>query len=677
MKKNLLKKQSRQAFTLIELSFVIIVISVIIAGMVSIMSSKIANEKARASNDNFNVVYQALGRYLLINKKLPCPASLTQSKNSSATYGIAISDPNCVAAGVYQSTSSTNLVYGMVPSRTLGLSADLAEDAYGSKIVYVVDKRLTTTNSNSFESNVGNSTVISITGGASVSNALFVLIGRGANKSGAYAANSSATPAPSSNADELGNDAANIVENTPPAASTSAFDSTFIQTANSSGFDDAIFYKTEEQMLGEIPDIRSVISCDSASSTESLYGTTVVWPKAYENQIVSASTPCPSPNWNGSVKYPTKKCGAKGVWESIKNPCTCSTGYSGASCSGCPIGQITNSDGSCTPITCTAEAGTRYSAKSGLAYSTGSGTFSCDAGYFGAVTYTCTSIGPATGVSGSCLEPCSSTGATIDTTTVPGSAIHIFTGVGTNFKFQCPSSRNVQVLVVAGGGGGSGGGSIAGGAGGGAGGLIYNSSFPVSTSEIIVKVGDGGAGGPSSGGSTSPITGSKGGDSAFSSLTAAGGGGGGAREGNSSPAPSGGSGGGGGISGNSKPGGSASPSGQGNAGGNNSPNPPNYGGGGGGGAGSVGQNGASTKGGDGGSGVQNSITGIVPAPFYAGGGGASYYYNISAGTNGIGKNGGGNVGFAGSSNTGGGGGGGANQNSAGGKGGSGIVIVRY
>jgi prepilin-type N-terminal cleavage/methylation domain-containing protein len=354
---------------------------------------------------------------------------------------------------------------------------------------------------------------------------------------------------------------------------------------------------------------------------------------------------------------------------------SCDAGYTGSINYRCTAsGPATNISGSCTPITCTAAAGTGYSAKSGLAYSTGSGTFNCDAGYFGTVTYTCTSSGAATGVSGSCSSNC--TGGTIDTTTVPGAVIHSFKNVG-DFPFQCPSARNVQVLVVAGGGGGTGGGLLAGGAGGGAGGLIYNSSFSVSTSAITVTVGDGGAGGPSSGNAASSITGSKGSNSVFSSLTAAGGGGGGARESNTNPAPSGGSGGGGGISGSSKLGGSASPSGQGNAGGNNSSSSPNYGGGGGGGAGSVGQNGTSTKGGDGGSGLQNSITGITPAPYYAGGGGSSYYYGISAGTNGVGKNGGGNVGSAGSSNTGGGGGGGADQNSAGGKGGSGIVIVRY
>lgn len=341
-------------------------------------------------------------------------------------------------------------------------------------------------------------------------------------------------------------------------------------------------------------------------------------------------------------------------------------GYSGSKSYTCTsAGVATGIGGSCTPVTCTA-SGTGYVNKTGLAYATaGSGSFTCDSGFTGTINYTCTTSGPATITGGTCL-PGSCSGGVIDTTSVPGYTIHTYSSVG-SFSFQCPSARNVEVLVVAGGGGGSGVWSAAGGCGGGAGGLIHNTSFAVSTSSIPVVVGDGGNGGAVA----SHVNGSNGSPSSFSTLSAAGGGGGGGRE---SAGSAGGSGGGGGISGQTKAGGAATPSGQGNPGGNNYAGGNYYGGGGGGGAGAAGQNGTAMKGGNGGVGLQKDISGTPT--YYAGGGASSYYTSTAAnGTPGLG--GGGSVGSAGASATGGGGGGANLGGGAGFKGGSGIVIVRY
>lgn len=316
MRKNLFKKKSGTAFTLIELSVIIVLISVIVAGLVSISAGKIANQKAASGNDNIAMIYRTLGKYLIANKKLPCPASLKEVKSSSSTYGTAISATDCVGAGVYQSTTSTNLVYGMAPTQTLGLSDDFGEDAYANKIIYVVDKRLTTTTGDSFETNIGNSTLITISGNASLTNAIFILMSRGANSSGAYAANFANAPAASSDSNELSNDASGINDGVSPPTST--FDGTFIKSSSTT-FDDVVFYTTKDLMFDDF-DAWKIIPCTSASSTETLYGTSFTWPKAYGQQVVAATTVCPA-NWTGGVTYPTKKCGFNGAWESVVNPC--------------------------------------------------------------------------------------------------------------------------------------------------------------------------------------------------------------------------------------------------------------------------------------------------------------------------------------------------------------------
>ncbi len=84
----------------------------------------------------------------------------------------------------------------------------------------------------------------------------------------------------------------------------------------------------------------------------------------------------------------------------------CNTGYTGSKSYACTsTGAATGIGGTCTAITCTAVAGTGYSAKSGLAYAaSGSGSFACNAGYTGSKSYTCTSTGAATGIGGTCTS---------------------------------------------------------------------------------------------------------------------------------------------------------------------------------------------------------------------------------------------------------------------------------
>ncbi len=652
----MLKNKIHKAFTLIELSIILAVISILLAGLVSVYSSKDKNIKTQESSDTVKIVYQALQKYLAANKSLPCPASLKSIKSISSDYGFAVTATNCVGVGVYQSNSVSTLVYGMVPTATLGLDNKFAEDAYGNKLVYVTDYRLT--NSNDFESNINNSNLISISGGASVSNAIFVIMSRGSNSSGAFPANS-ATMTTSSVSSEQSNDISNFVDNTPPTASTANFSGNFVQSNSDSNFDDVILYKTKDEALSENTLGSKLIPCQSSDSTESLYGTFMTWPKAYEDQVVAAQTPCPSPNWNGSVIYPTKKCGTNGQWSSVINSCACSSGYSGADC--------TKPSNECTFSGITG-------VNDGTVVSIGSGTQLCNSGsYYGAINYTCSSSGGNLTInSGSCYLLCS--GGNITHPSGTYDTVHTFT---TSDTLTCPVTKTGRVLVVAGGGGGGAGSSRSGGAGGGGGGVIYNSNFSISTS-TTVTVGNGGAGAVGPYGQS----GTNGSNSSFgSTLVAVGGGGGGG-----SDVATGKNGGSGGGSKKTIGDGATGVSGQGNSGGIGSGSGQSYGRGGGGGAGGVGGNGSGTYGGSGGIGIQYDISGT--STYYAGGGGGSlstynnpYCPSVTTGNcpgfGAGGLGGGGTMGAAGTANTGGGGSSAINEFTVGGAGGSGIVIIRY
>jgi prepilin-type N-terminal cleavage/methylation domain-containing protein len=118
--------------------------------------------------------------------------------------------------------------------------------------------------------------------------------------------------------------------------------------------------------------------------------------------------------------------------------CNNSLGYSGTIAYNCYGGDLHPSPSICTAITCTAAAGTGYAAQTGLAFAkSGSGSFSCDTanGYTGTKNYTCTTTGAATGVAtitgGTCtlLTPSNSVPPTLSTTSaIVGTAISVNTG---------------------------------------------------------------------------------------------------------------------------------------------------------------------------------------------------------------------------------------------------------
>jgi len=72
---------------LIELSIVILVISLLMAGVFSMATGSINNSKVALTNKKMKEIYKSMGTFLMVNKRLPCPASLARSKIDDADYG--------------------------------------------------------------------------------------------------------------------------------------------------------------------------------------------------------------------------------------------------------------------------------------------------------------------------------------------------------------------------------------------------------------------------------------------------------------------------------------------------------------------------------------------------------------------------------------------------------------
>ena len=299
-------------------------------------------------------------------------------------------------------------------------------------------------------------------------------------------------------------------------------------------------------------------------------------------------------------------------------------------------------------------------------------------------------------------------GNTVDTTSVTGYTLHVFTSDGSFDVKSAPAGSVVDVLIIGGGGGGGGGADSTwhGGGGGGAGAVRLLTNLAV-TSGTVYNVGIGSGGGGGAGANNPAVNGNNGESSIFGTYSAPGGGGG-------DGALASGTGNQGGSGGGEAPGGSHGAGGNarsfsnndytfGHSGGiwyNSGASGGDPYGAGGGGAGSAGHYTARRYAGTGGHGIDLSTifgTSYGESGTFAGGGGGggaddNSNYNSNnqngfrpqggpggGGDGGGGGNNNGSDGAAGSANTGGGGGGGygGTPQYNGGTGGSGIVIVRY
>lgn len=313
-----LQKNNKTAYSLLELSIVILIISILISGVLTMSVGTTNNAKNKATNDKILEIYKALGNFLLTNKRLPCPASLKKIKNTDNDYGAEVA--NCSGNGVYQSTTNSNLVYGAIPIKALGLGSDMMEDAFENKIIYAIDKRFAVAvesvinfSNITFATAPSTNTIVIKEKPAGVeqiatNDAIMVLLSLGANKSSAFNNNANSQNPRSNDSDEMNNDISSIADGSP---STAVFDNIFIaNSGNSEIFDDLVFYKTRNQLVNDF-NAMFLIPCYDAGLA---FGNV----SAYFGSVVFATSACASPNED---KRLTKKCEAFGNWVDIVKSC--------------------------------------------------------------------------------------------------------------------------------------------------------------------------------------------------------------------------------------------------------------------------------------------------------------------------------------------------------------------
>ncbi len=193
-----LRRLPRGGFTLIELSIVLLVTSLLLAGVVSIENRKLRVSQQEELKRKMDMIEKALYQYRIVNNKLPCPGD-SRLALSAANFGLQSDGAaeNCHDGGTIDSnlnlTDGGNSVFGgSVPVRTLGLPDDVAYDPWGRLFTYYIDKEAN--NSTNFTgingtAGVTDTNLLNVVddGGTTITDdVLAVVLSHGPNGHGAY-----------------------------------------------------------------------------------------------------------------------------------------------------------------------------------------------------------------------------------------------------------------------------------------------------------------------------------------------------------------------------------------------------------------------------------------------------------------------------------------------------------
>jgi prepilin-type N-terminal cleavage/methylation domain-containing protein len=406
--KNFLKPR---AFSLIEISVVIIIIGIFIAGVVvadgMVSKFRIAAAKNLTQSSPISTFKDAA---LWLESSLDSSFNSSEAQNgaSLSTWYDQKNSPNKVIVN----TAGVSPTYSNTINRVHAVEFDGTSNKHftfdGSFLngtdytIMILEKRKSSKSNNYFLGTPGSGLNNSLSLGYSANNQIIHAQGSNSYPSG-ISAYSSSKDAPRvfifTHSSSYGNqtyiNGVLAAENTDPAA-----------LAHLSGIGTVSIGQDYVGEIGEIAILTSALSVSDRKLAEDYLGkkwTSSINSNKVANCIGGLVTT------SGCDNSSPVTCTASGTGYNKTNlsytsgsSFSCDSGYAGTISYKClASGPASNVSGACAPITCTAPAGSGYSAQTGLTYSTGSGTFNCDAGYAGVKTYTCTTSGPAT-ISGAC-----------------------------------------------------------------------------------------------------------------------------------------------------------------------------------------------------------------------------------------------------------------------------------
>lgn len=157
------RRKQQSGFTLIELSIVVTIIGILVAGALSLQTTILAAQKEAQTYSKMQFVIKAIDNFVDYYGYLPCPAN-PEAIFDAADFGIAQHDVQDTDLGATVTptdetadvgtcpdngttniidTAANGVVLGAVPVHTLNIHPSYALDGWNNRITYVVDEDLT------------------------------------------------------------------------------------------------------------------------------------------------------------------------------------------------------------------------------------------------------------------------------------------------------------------------------------------------------------------------------------------------------------------------------------------------------------------------------------------------------------------------------------------------------
>ncbi len=191
MKTGMRQQLSLQAgFSLMELSIVLAIIAIIIAGGINLVNSKTAQQKISNSHTELQEIADSLSYFIAENSRLPCPARLDVQRGN-AEFGREATDcadstpPSGLTRVEYPAASGKYVRIGGVPFYALGLQDEYLADAWYKRYLYAVPESFISTVS---DSDTGIITVLDGNATSIADDIAWVLLSHGPTGKGAYSA---------------------------------------------------------------------------------------------------------------------------------------------------------------------------------------------------------------------------------------------------------------------------------------------------------------------------------------------------------------------------------------------------------------------------------------------------------------------------------------------------------
>jgi prepilin-type N-terminal cleavage/methylation domain-containing protein len=248
-------------FTLLELSIVLVIIAVIIAGSLQMSGAKAKQNELKVNYNQMKIITDALSAHARI-RGLPCPAPIAAVQGTN-TFG---QEADLAAAGTCSGTGAVTGIQrmqtpsgdwvriGTVPVYALGLSEELMSDPWNNRYIYMVDESLILKSCLALSGMEGDIEIydqatVPAGGNRKLDNAAFVIISLGPSGKGGTNFKSGA-------ANDDGCDAANLDgENCDYTTDAKIIKAPFNNgSVAASFFDDFVMWKTRANIVAGSPD---------------------------------------------------------------------------------------------------------------------------------------------------------------------------------------------------------------------------------------------------------------------------------------------------------------------------------------------------------------------------------------------------------------------------------------